>query len=272
MTLPIDLVLVRHGQSEGNLAKRRSEAGDHSAYTRAFIDRHSASFRLTPKGCEQAERAGAFILEEFYSKDGFGFDRYITSDYARAIETAGLLGLPNAEWFTDPYLTERDWGDLDASPQDEREARFGDALRRRQVEPFFWRPPGGERFADLCLRVDRVLLTLHNECDDMRVIIICHGEVLRAFQCRLERMPQARFKELTFSEIYEERIHNCQIIHYTRRDPQNKRKLGDYMGWTRWIRPTDTPVTTSGWTTIRRPRYSNEQLLEIARRNPAMVT
>ncbi|MDP2665095.1 MAG: histidine phosphatase family protein [bacterium] len=271
MTLPIDLVLVRHGQSEGNLAKRRSEEGDHSAYTAEFLSRHSASFRLTPKGRAQAECAGLFIREEFF-KGVCGFDRYITSDYLRAMETAARLDLPGAEWFTDPYLTERDWGELDSSPQDEREERFGDALRRREVEPFFWRPPGGERFAELCLRVDRVLMTLHNECSDMRVIIVCHGEVIRAFQVRLERMTQARFKELTFSLISEDRIHNCQIVHYTRRDPDGKRKLGKYMGKVRWIRPTDSPITTSGWRVIERPRYTNSDLLEIVQHVPAMVT
>src|SRR3989338_3726543 len=101
MTLPIDLVLVRHGQSEGNAAKRRSEAGDHSAFTKEFLNRHSASFRLTDKGCAQAQRAGEYIRKEFYG-NGIIFDRFVTSEYIRAKETAGLLDLPNAQWYTDP--------------------------------------------------------------------------------------------------------------------------------------------------------------------------
>lgn len=163
MTMPIDLVLVRHGQSEGNAAKRRSEAGDNGAFTEAFMKRHSASFRLTAKGREQACQAGEYIRKEFL-KNGVGFDRYITSEYLRAMETAALLELPNAKWFGDFYLTERDWGDLDICPENERNEKFRDALRKRRVEPFFWRPPGGETFAELCLRVDRVLHTLHREC------------------------------------------------------------------------------------------------------------
>jgi broad specificity phosphatase PhoE len=67
MTLPIDLVLVRHGQSEGNAAKRLSEAGDHSAFTSAFRERHSASFRLTDRGRKQAQRAGDVLRQEFVS-------------------------------------------------------------------------------------------------------------------------------------------------------------------------------------------------------------
>lgn len=30
MTMPVNLFIVRHGESLGNLAKRRSEEGDHS--------------------------------------------------------------------------------------------------------------------------------------------------------------------------------------------------------------------------------------------------
>ena len=143
MTLPIDLVLVRHGQSEGNLAKRRSEAGDHSAFTKEFRRRHSASFRLTIKGREQAQQAGEFLRKEF-TGEGIAFDRYYTSDYLRAMETAGGLELPNASWYRDFYLTERDWGDLDHFPQSEREERFGDALRRRERIHGI-RPQAGQR-------------------------------------------------------------------------------------------------------------------------------
>ena len=269
MTLPIDLVLVRHGQSEGNLAKRRSEGGDDSAYTDEFLNRHSASFRLTKLGRRQTQRTSEFLRNEFY-KDGVGFDRLSTSDYIRAIETSGYLQLPNAEWLTDFYLTERDWGELDIYSENERRKKFSAELRRREVEPFFWRPPNGESFAQLCLRVDRVLDTLHRTASKKPKLLVCHGEVIRAFQVRIERLSQARFKELIFSKKSEDRIHNCQVVHYTRRDPDSK-KIFPYAGWVRWIRPTDTPITTSGWREIVRPRYSNADLLEMANRIPIMV-
>jgi NAD+ kinase len=268
MALPIDLVLVRHGQSEGNAAKRLSEKGDHSAFTEAFRNRHSASYRLTKKGREQAKLAGAWLFKEFWPKQKF--DRFVTSEYIRAMETAGLLGLPEAKWFCDFYLTERDWGELDICPENEREAKFGDALRRRKVEPFFWRPPNGESFADLCLRVDRVLQTLHRECSDKRILMVCHGEVMRAFQVRLERMSQVRFKESIFSDNKEDRIYNCQILHYTRKDPKTK-KIFPYAGWVRAVRPTYDPVWSSPWRIIERPTYSNDELLEVVSRTPSML-
>ncbi len=265
MALPLDLVLVRHGQSEGNAANRLSEKGDYSAYTSGFRDRHSSSFRLTDKGRLQATRAGLWIREEFPD-----FDRYFVSEYLRAMETAAILALPHAKWLSDFYLTERDWGALDARPESERLEQFGNELRLRDVEPFFWRPPNGESFAELCLRVDRVLNTLHRECGDKRVIIVCHGEVMRAFQVRIERMSQIRFRELISSDLSENRIYNCEIIHYSRR-ANGVGKLFPFMECVRKIRPTEEPAWTTGWRPIERIRYSNEDLLAIVSQTPAIL-
>jgi NAD+ kinase len=269
MTLPIDLVLVRHGESEGNVANKRSRAGDHSLFTPEFQNRHSAGYRLSNRGREQAKQAGAFLRREFIGT-GIVFDRHITSEYVRAVETAGLLGISNASWMRDVYLTERVWGDLERYPDNERWAKYGEALARHDDEPFFWRPPGGESFLDLSLRVDRVLDTLHRECADKRVLLVCHGEVMRAFQVRLERMSQERFRELVLSEESQDTIYNCQIIHYTRANPTTG-TLAPYVEWVRWFRPTNTPVTGSGWMHIERHKYSNEDLLAIAERMPRLV-
>lgn len=269
MTLPYELVLVRHGQSEGNAAKRLSEKGDHSAYSKEFRERHTSSFRLTRLGREQARDAGKYLHHEFY-KDGYGFDRFYTSEYIRAMETSACLRLQNAKWYADPYLTERDWGDLDISPEDEREAKFGEALKRQAVEPFFWRPPNGESFNNLCHRVDRVLDRLHRECQDKRVIIVCHGEVMWAFRVRLERMSQVRFRDLHRSKNPDYRIHNCQIIQYSRRNPETGR-LAKYANWMRMVRPTHSWDDHLPWEEIERPVYSNDDLLRIVEDVPAMV-
>lgn len=267
MTLPLDLVLVRHGQSEGNAAKRLSEAGDHSAYSEAFRRRHSGSYRLTDVGREQARQTGDWLRSILCTEHGF--DRCYVSEYIRAKETAALLGLPGATWFTDPYLTERDWGDIDIAPENERQERFGKALEMREIEPFFWRPPNGESFMTLCLRVDRVLHTLHRECGDKRVIMVCHGEVMRAFQVRLERLSQARFRELVLSEQPEDRIHNCEVMHYTRREPHGSHQQLPHLGWVRKVRPAEE--WSSHWQSIQRQRYTNEDLLAEVEKVPAFL-
>lgn len=265
MTLPIDLVLVRHGQSEGNAAKRLSEAGNHEAFTPEFRNRHSSALRLTDLGRLQAKVTGKWIRNHFPK-----FDRYYVSEYLRAMETAAILELPDAHWFTDPYLTERDWGEIESFPENERVERFGVALRKRESDPFFWRPPNGETFVDLCLRVDRVLDTLHRECSGMRVLLVCHGEVMRAFQVRIERMPQTRFRELTLSTRHEDRIYNCEVIHYSRRR-HGSGEMKHSANWVNRIRPASDPAWTSGWQEIVRGPSSNEDLLARIQRTPQLV-
>ena len=267
--LPLDLVLVRHGHSEGNAAKRLSEKGDDSAYTPEFLNRHTVSFRLTKKGQKQANKTGKWLQHEFFD-NSVGFDRYLMSEYVYAEETAALLNLPDACWYPEFNLTERDWGDMDNCPQSERESRFGAALKMRRIEPFFSRPPNGESFAWLCLRIWRILHMLHEECADKRVIIVCHGEVMWAFRILLERMPKDTFKRLYLSKRPENKIHNCQIIHYTRRNPKTD-VLEKHANWVRMVRPTQTPVWVGDWKKIVRPRYSNEKLLKRVSKIPSYI-
>jgi NAD+ kinase len=256
MALPVDLVIVRHGESEGNVANRRSRKGDHSAFTADFLSRHSSSWKLTPKGVEQAIAAGNWIRQCIAEY----FDRYYVSDYVRALHTAALLGLPEAVWFREYYLRERDRGDIDVMSQEMLEQEYAEALKRRKINAFYWRPPGGESLADLSLRVDRVLGTLDRECSEMKVIKVNHGEVAWISRMRIERFTVQRFMELDASEDPRDWINNGQVIHYTRREPVNGR-IAKYYGWFRSVCPWDPSRSYNEWREISRPRFSNEDLL-----------
>lgn len=264
MTMPIDLVLVRHGESEGNIAQKASERGDHSPFTAEFRNRHNSTWRLSPKGRSQAEIAGKWIRENMANI--LPFDRYYVSEYARAVETAARLGIPNAMWKVDFYLRERDYGAICSMPETERQERFADAMRLKEMDSFFWAPPQGESMAQLCLRIDRVIETLHRECEYKRVLIVCHGEVMWAFRVRLERMLQGRYKELDTSKHPFDHIHNCQILHYTRRrDVPDKagQIISPFYERMRSICPTDLTLSRNEWEPIVRRSYTNEDLLNI---------
>ncbi len=260
--LPINVYLVRHGQSEGNQANRMAEKGDESGFSPDFRARHTSSWRLTDTGRHQAYLAGIWIRENLLAT-GQAFGWCVTSAYFRAMETAALLALPGAEWQRNFFLTERDWGYLEACPPSERIERFADALRSRTTEPFFWRPPNGESFAQLCLRVDRGFDTLHRQCSDMeQVILVCHGEVMRAVEVNIEKPSSEEFRRRIFSKDPADQIHNCQITHYTRRNPMTGEIL-PYMGWKRYVRPTITPAVISPWKEVERKKYTNQELLEM---------
>lgn len=267
MTMPLDLVLVRHGESEGNLANKRSRDGDHSAFTESFMNRHSSKFHLTNRGIVQARATGDWIKAHI----GAQFDRYYVSEYTRAKETAGHMRLnPPNGWFAEFYLRERDWGSLDIMPENERSKRFAEFLERRDLAPLYWPPPNGLSIAELCLYADRVLQTLHRECAGKRVIIVCHGEVMWAFRLRIERMSERRYNELDASKHPFNHIHNCQLLHYTRCDPQTG-AVTPYVEWMRSVCPWDFAKSRNSWERIVRPRYSDDDLLRDAELTPRIL-
>lgn len=266
MGMPVDLVLVRHGESEGNEAVRRSKKGDNSLYTEEFKARHSSLWRLTDRGREQARIAGNWIRERIHLR----FDRYYTSTFLRAMETAALLDLPEAQWHAEFYLRERERGNLDVITHEEMQERYAEDVRRRGIDAFYWTPSGGESMADLCLRLERVIDTLHRHCDGKRVIMVCHGEVMWAFRTRLERMTAKRFLELDASRDPKDMMHNCQILHYTRRCPATG-EIAPYVKWMRSVCPTDTTRSKNVWEPVERPLYSNEELRTFVESVPRLI-
>ncbi|MDO8669523.1 MAG: histidine phosphatase family protein [Candidatus Buchananbacteria bacterium] len=256
MTMPIDLVLVRHGESEGNAANARSRQGDNRDFNELYLNRHSSKWRLTDRGREQAHLAGLWIKENI----GTDFFRYYVSEYIRAMETAALLDLPGAKWYVDFYLRERDWGMLDLMTDESRREKFAEELSRREMDSFYWCPPGGESMAQLCRRIDRILGTMHRECADKKVIIVCHGEVMWAMLVRLTRMLQSRFKELDNSKHPFDHIHNCQVLHFTRKNPISG-EISPYMDWFRSVCPSDLSLSRNDWEKIERRKFSNQDLL-----------
>lgn len=256
MAMPKNLVLVRHGESEGNLATKLSKKGDDSMFTDDFMNRHSSTWRLTEQGKIQAHIAGKWIKENMNES----FQRFYVSEYDRAKETAALLDLPEAQWMVTYYLREREWGELAVMPISERRGKFAENLRRKDAEPFYWIPTGGESMPTLCLRLEKILDTLHRECEGRNVLLVVHGEVMWAFRYLLERLTYSEIMKLEHSADPHDKIHNCQIIHYTRRNPFSG-EIVPYLSWVRSICPTDLTLSSDEWRGVVRKKFSNEELL-----------
>lgn len=61
--MPQDLVLIRHGQSEGNVAFEAAKHGDLSLMDDRYRARPAADYRLTGEGRTHAHRAGDWVQE-----------------------------------------------------------------------------------------------------------------------------------------------------------------------------------------------------------------
>lgn len=124
--------------------------------------------------------------------------------------------------------------------------------------------------AQLCLRVDRVLNTLHRECSEQDVAIVCHGEVMWAFRVRLERMQQRTYRKLDTSGHPHDHIHNCQILEYSRVDPATGAEH-HRMNWVRSTCPWDPRRSWEDWRRIERPSYTSHTLMEEVERTTRLI-
>lgn len=253
-----DVILIRHGQSEGNLANKLSRTGNDSAFTEEFLARSSSTWRLTPKGVEQAQAAGAWIRREL----GAAFDACLTSEHHRCLQTAAHLELPGVRFAIEPLLRERNWGELEVMTHPERLNRLKEQSRHLE-EALYWTPPGGESLITVGLRLAEVLRELGRRHPGGRALLVCHGEVMWAMRVRMAHLSQRAYRELSMSADPREWVHNGQVMHYTRRDPTSG-AVGAEFGWLRSICTSDETRSSSAWQPLSRAEHDAAALLALA--------
>ncbi len=265
--MPERLVLVRHGESEGNWAKYAERRGKH-VFTEEFRSRHSGDYRLTDLGIKQAQAAGEWLRRHGPEM----FDEFFVSSYTRAMETAVHLNLPNARWRVESMIRERDYGDIDIMSEVERDRRFHEAMRHQKTYPLRWIPPNGESLLHVCeTRIRMMLDRFHRQHDQDKVVIVAHGEIMWCFRYLLENMSEERYNELEHSKDPKDRIHNCQIIEYSRRDPFSG-DLRDKLGYMRSVNPLDAEADAGIWVPIpQRQLYTNETLAILVAQKPRLI-
>jgi NAD+ kinase len=267
LPMPIYLILVRHGESEGNLAHDAEKNHQQDLYTEKFTGKPGHLWRLTERGVCQAHIAGQWLRENFDVESIKGF---FTSDYARAKETAAHLNLPGARWKKHPYLHERSWGLLETLTEVEKWKKYEEDMKQREFNPFYWRPPRGETMVNVMLRVDSVFGTLHREYSDSSVIMVDHGDVIMAKIILLEKINVVRYEEIRRIGKTLDKIHNCQVIIYSRKNPRTG-KIGPYLDWKLSVCPWNLKLSRNKWQKIKRPVFSNEDLLAEVELTPRII-
>ncbi|OHS96104.1 phosphoglycerate mutase family protein [Tritrichomonas foetus] len=256
LNMPNDLVLVRHGASEGNLAFEEERKGNYQLFSPQFMETHESKWRLTDRGREQARAAGDWIRDNI----NVFFGVYFCSEYVRAIETASLLKLPHAHWIRHVFLRERNFGRIAGLSYKERLKRFEDQLKRSKRDFFYWRPPSGESLAEVALRIDYILDKLSNKAIfPSSAIIVSHFNVMQVFRARIEMIHQSDFAERLVNVPPEQKIKNCCIIHYTRTNPETK-EIAPVYKWMRIAIPYLKEYSNPPWTEIKYSYLANDDL------------
>lgn len=191
-TAPAQLWLVRHGQSAGNVASERAESGELDEIEVAERDMDVA---LSELGQQQADAVGRW-LARLPADEAPTVVR--SSPYRRARETAeralGQCDPPVRDLpiVLDERLRDRDLGALDRLTVRGITARFPEqAALRRRVGKFYYRPPGGESWTDVLLRLRSFTTTLASEQAGERVLLFAHDVVVMLFRYLLEGLDEA---------------------------------------------------------------------------------
>lgn len=256
---PLELVFVRHGESEGNVANEAAKVGDSSHFTEEFRARHSSTWNLTPLGETQAKAAGDWIKKNI--NHGV-FDAYYASTYRRAKRTAGLLNLPQAHWRLRDYIREHDWGILDVMTDEERRQKYPDVMRTREMNPYYFAGPGGESLADVLIRARvGILATLYRDLPGKRGIVVSHGNLMWPIRIIMEGLLPEEYLALKAKKDPRDKINNCQIFQYTRIDPKTG-EVTEKFSWMRSVCPWKLDPDLNEWRPIVHKKYTNEELIK----------
>jgi broad specificity phosphatase PhoE len=183
------LMLVRHGESMGNVAAAAAFAAGAEVID---VGARDADVPLSPTGVTQAEAFGGLLAAMPADEAP---QSVWCSPYVRAVQTAqiglGVAGL-DVPFRIDERLRDRELGVLDLLTSTGVDRRFPDeAVRRRWLGKFYHRPPGGESWADMGLRLRSLMRDLDDDEDGRRVLIVAHDALILMMRFVCERMSEA---------------------------------------------------------------------------------
>ncbi len=198
---PERIILVRHGESEGNK--------DWSTYKK--VQNHNV--KLTAKGIKEAEFCG-LELKKIIKNESIYF--YI-SPYARTRETFdGLiksLGKNNFRAIEEPRIREQDTGHYR-----DKVLYIKNKKEMEKFGRFFYRFPDGESGADVYDRVSTFLETMHRDFQKpdfpKNVVIVTHGMTMRLFIMRWFHLKVEEYESIKNPS-------NCEFI-IMRKNKNNK--------------------------------------------------
>jgi probable phosphoglycerate mutase len=187
---PDSVWLARHGESAGNVARDRAEAEHLDVIDIGVRD---MDVGLSARGEEQAAALGRRLADTPADERPAVV---LCSPYVRAEQTARIAlrtaGIGVIDVLTDDRLREREFGMLDRLTRAGIGARYPEQAQARAfLGKFYHRPPGGESWCDVALRLRSVLDTLSRDHSGERVMLVTHQVVILMFRYLLEHLTEA---------------------------------------------------------------------------------
>jgi broad specificity phosphatase PhoE len=238
---PQQLWLVRHGQSAGNVARDAAEANQQLLIDIAGRD---VDVPLSELGRRQADAMSGWF-RAMAPADQPSVVLYSPYVRARSTAQAVLDRLDRSQLVAvaaDERLREKEFGILDRlTPLGIREKYPELAEQRAHVGKFYFRPPGGESWCDVILRLRNVIDTITREYRGERVLIVGHQVIVNCFRYLLERLDEDAILAIDRAGD----VPNCGITEY-RFDPAAGKHGKLVLAQANFVAPleqTGTPVT-----------------------------
>lgn len=207
---PEVLWIVRHGESAGNVARDAARAAGSSIIDIAVRD---VDVPLSELGEKQSIALGHWFADQPEDRRP---TVTLVSPYLRAVRTAELVREAgcfgsNNELIHDERLREKEFGILDRlTTLGIREHYPDQAEFRRLLGKFYHRPPGGESWCDVILRLRSALDTISLHYSGERVLIVCHQVIVLCLRYLLECMTEEEILAIDRAED----VPNCSVTSY----------------------------------------------------------
>lgn len=237
---PTRLWIVRHGESAGNLAWMKAMAENSQ---RIAIAERDMDVALSPLGQEQATSVGQWFGDLPAPQRP---NLILASPFRRTRHTAELIAGAMGARTADPVLfderlREKEFGTLDRLTKAGIEALFPDQAKlRTAIGKFYYRPPAGESWCDVILRLRGALDSICLHYAGKRVVVVTHQVVVLCFRYLLEHLDEQQLLEIDRAGD----VANCGITEYT----VTTAKVRGGMALMRYnfvapLKQTGTPVT-----------------------------
>jgi broad specificity phosphatase PhoE len=210
MAGPSAVWLVRHAESVGNVA----DANAHERGAgRLALDVRDPDVPLSGTGRGQATALGRWMATLPPDQRP---TIVLSSPFLRALTTARLAAEPlGLRVRADERLRERDFGAFDGMTRTGIREEYPEEARRRDLlGKFYYRPPGGESWADVALRVRSLLAAEGLRHHGERLLLVAHQAVIMVFRYVLEELTEQELLDVDRRE----RIANTSVTRYETQD------------------------------------------------------
>jgi broad specificity phosphatase PhoE len=211
---PKQIWIVRHGESAGNVAR---DAADLAGHARIDIAERDVDVPLSALGQQQADALGTWFGSLPVTQQP---DVILSSPYKRSLLTATTIARHcsarhELKVVMDERLREKEFGILDRLTRRGIEQIHPEQAEfRRILGKFYHRPPAGESWCDVILRLRSMLDTISLHYTDRRVLIVAHQVVVLCMRYIVENLSEEQILDIDRQGD----VSNCGVTEYVAAD------------------------------------------------------